>query len=434
MNTQRIWRGSTVALAAAVSLLAPGPAQAREAAADPAATAWVLSASALVLLMTLPGLALFYGGLVRQKNVLSVMMQCVAIACLGSVLWFALGYSLAFSGTGPLLGDLSKAFLGASPRTSLVGALPEPVFFMFQTTFAVITPALIIGAVVERARFPAVLLFSGLWLLVVYAPVAHWIWGGGWLATLGVMDYAGGLVVHATAGASALLFAHLVGPRDGFPKSAIPPHNPGMTMIGAGLLWVGWYGFNGGSALAATADAGMAIAATHLSACMAGLVWGALEWIRFGRPSMIGAVTGVVAGLATVTPASGFISPASALLLGAVGSIVCFFCVGLVKERLLIDDSLDVFAVHGVGGILGVLLVAVLASPALGGTGYPVAQGMLAQFGVQLLGVLAVVAWSAGASWVLLAITKRVVGLRASDFDIEDGLDLAEHGERATQG
>ncbi|MFZ4607835.1 MAG: ammonium transporter, partial [Caulobacter sp.] len=234
----------------AVALFAPGLAQARDAAADPAATAWVLSASALVLLMTLPGLALFYGGLVRQKNVLSVMMQCVAIACLGSVLWFVLGYSLAFSGSGALVGDLSKAFLGASPRASLVGALPEPVFFMFQTTFAVITPALMVGAVVERARFQAVLLFSGLWLLVVYAPVTHWIWGGGWLAKLGVMDYAGGLVVHATAGASALLFAHLVGPRDGFPKHAIPPHNPGMTMTGAGLLWVGWYGFNGGSALA----------------------------------------------------------------------------------------------------------------------------------------------------------------------------------------
>jgi Amt family ammonium transporter len=384
--------------------------------------------------MTLPGVALFYGGLVREKNVLSVMMQCVAIACLGSVLWFALGYSIAFSGTGPLLGDLGKVFLGASPRTSLVGALPEPVFFIFQTTFAVITPALIIGAVVERARFQAVLLFSGLWLLVVYAPVTHWIWGGGWLAKLGVMDYAGGLVVHATAGASALLFAHLVGPRDGFPKSAIPPHNPGMTMIGAGLLWVGWYGFNGGSALSASADAGMAIAATHLSACMAGLVWGALEWIRFGRPSMIGAVTGVVAGLATVTPASGFISPVGALMLGAAGSVVCFFCVGLVKERLHIDDSLDVFAVHGVGGILGVLLVSVLASPALGGAGYPAAHGMAAQFGVQLLGVLVVVAWSAGASWGLLALTKKLVGLRASDFDIEDGLDLAEHGERATQG
>ena len=434
MTTQRIWRGAAAALVLVAGVLAPGLALAAEAvASDPAATAWVLSSTALVLLMTLPGLALFYGGLVRQKNVLSVMMQCVAIACLGSVLWFALGYSLAFSGSGPVLGDLAKAFLGAAPRGSLVGALPEPVFFMFQTTFAVITPALIVGAVVERVRFRAVLLFSGLWLLVVYAPVTHWIWGGGWLAKLGVMDYAGGLVVHATAGASALLFARMAGPRDGFPRSAIPPHNPGMTMIGAGLLWVGWFGFNGGSALAANADAGMAIAATHLSACMAGLVWGGLEWIRFGRPSMIGAVTGVVAGLATVTPASGFISPAGGLVLGAAGSVVCFFCVGLVKERLQIDDSLDVFAVHGVGGILGVLLVAVLASPGLGGAGFPLGHGMAAQLGVQVLGVAAVVAWSVVASWGLLTLTRRLVGLRASDFDIEDGLDLAEHGERASQ-
>ena len=434
MNMRRIGQGPIAGLVAAVGLLTPGLALATTpAVADPAATAWVLSATALVLMMTLPGLALFYGGLVRQKNVLWVMMQCVAIACLGSVLWFVLGYSLAFSGSGPVLGDLARAFLGDAPRTSLVGVLPEPVFFMFQTTFAVITPALIVGAVVERVRFRAVLLFSGLWLLAVYAPVTHWIWGGGWLAKLGVMDYAGGLVVHATAGASALLFARMAGPRDGFPKSAIPPHNPGMTMIGAGLLWVGWFGFNGGSALAANADAGMAIAATHLSACMAGLVWGALEWIRFGRPSMIGAVTGVVAGLATVTPASGFISPAGALALGAAGSVVCFFSVGLVKERLHIDDSLDVFAVHGVGGILGVLLVSVLASPGLGGAGFPLGHGMAAQLGVQVLGVAAVVAWSAVATWLLLTVTRKLVGLRASDFDIEDGLDLAEHGERASQ-
>ncbi|MDP1631138.1 MAG: ammonium transporter [Caulobacter sp.] len=418
----------------ALGLLIPGIAQAgTPAGADAAATAWVLSATALVLMMTLPGLALFYGGLVREKNVLSVMMHCVAIACVASVLWLVIGYSLAFAPGGPLLGDLSKVFLGASPRTSLVGDLPEPVFFMFQTTFAIITPALIVGAFVERVKFAAVLVFSSLWLLVVYAPVTHWIWGGGWLAKLGVMDYAGGLVVHATAGASALLFARAVGPRDGFPKDSTPPHNPGMTMMGAGMLWVGWYGFNGGSALAANGDAGMAIAATHLSACMAGLVWGGLEWARFGRPSLVGAVTGVVAGLATVTPASGFVGLGGALVLGACGSLVCFFCVNLVKHRLRIDDSLDVFAVHGVGGILGILMVAVLASPALGGVGYPVTGGMAAQLGVQALGVLTVVAWSVGASLVILAITRRLVGLRASDFDIEDGLDLSAHGERASQ-
>ena len=421
----------------AIALLAPGLAHAQTAApaaADPAATAWILSATALVLFMTLPGLALFYGGLVRQKNVLSVMMHCVAITCLASVLWLALGYSLAFAEGSPVLGGLSKVFLGANPRASLVGALPEPVFFMFQTTFAVITPALIVGAIVERVRFAAVLVFSGLWLLLVYAPVTHWVWGGGWLSKLGVMDYAGGLVVHATAGASALLFAHAVGPRDGFPKESTPPHSPGMTMMGAGMLWVGWYGFNGGSALAANGDAGMAIACTHLSASMAGLVWGGLEWARFGRPSLVGAVTGVVAGLATVTPASGFIGPAGAVALGALGSVICFFAVNLVKQKLRIDDSLDVFAVHGVGGILGSLLVAVLASPVLGGAGYPVTGGMAAQLGVQALGVLATVAWSAAASLAILWITRRLFGLRASDFDIEDGLDLAAHGERASQG
>jgi Amt family ammonium transporter len=402
-------------------------------AVDPAATAWILSASALVLLMTLPGLALFYGGLVREKNVLSVLMQCVAIACVCSVLWLMVGYSLAFSGTAGFIGDLNRVFLGPDPRAALVGVLPEPVFFLFQTTFAVITPALIIGAVVERARFAAVLLFSGLWLLAVYAPVAHWIWGGGWLARLGIMDYAGGLVVHATAGVSALVFAMRVGPREGFPRDQAPPHNPGMTMIGAGLLWVGWFGFNGGSALSAGADAGMAIVATHISACVAGMVWGALEWIRFGRPSMIGVVTGVVAGLATVTPASGFVGPGGGLVLGAAGSLICFYAVHLVKGRLRIDDSLDVFAVHGVGGILGILLVSVLASPALGGAGFPAGHGLGAQLGVQLLGLAAVVVWSGLVSLGLLWVINRLVGLRASDIAIEDGLDLAEHGERASQ-
>ena len=432
------WFASSGARICALGLgaLAMAPATALAAApgaADPAATAWILSASALVLLMTLPGLALFYGGLVREKNVLSVLMQCVAIACVCTVLWLAVGYSLAFSGTAGFIGDLNKVFLGADPRAALVGSLPEPVFFLFQTTFAIITPALIIGAVVERARFAAVLLFSGLWLLAVYAPVTHWIWGGGWLAKLGIMDYAGGLVVHATAGVSALVFAMRVGPREGFPRDQAPPHNPGMTMIGAGLLWVGWFGFNGGSALSAGADAGMAIVATHVSACVAGIVWGAVEWLRVGRPSMIGVVTGVVAGLATVTPASGFVGPAGGLVLGAAGSLVCFYAVHLVKGRLKIDDSLDVFAVHGVGGILGILLVSVLASPALGGAGFPAGHGIGEQLGVQLLGLAAVVIWSGAVSLGLLWVVNRLVGLRASDIAIEDGLDLAEHGERASQ-
>ena len=332
-------------------------------------TAWVLTATALVLFMTLPGLALFYAGLVRMKNTLSVMMHCVAIACLMSVLWLAFGYSLAFDGAAPLIGGLGKAFLLTVGRGSVSGTIPEPAFFMFQATFAVITPALIVGAYVERIKFGAVLLFSALWLAIVYAPVTHWVWGGGWLAQRHVMDFAGGLVVHATAGVSALVIAVMTGPRDGFPRDLHPPHNPGMTMMGAGMLWVGWYGFNGGSALAANGDAAMALLVTHISASTAGLVWALLERLRFGRASMVGMVTGVVAGLATITPASGFVGPLGGLALGAAGSLVCFGAVEVVRHRFKIDDSLDVFAVHGVGGILGSLLVAVFALQRLGGVG-----------------------------------------------------------------
>ncbi|MEO8115653.1 MAG: ammonium transporter [Phenylobacterium sp.] len=421
------------ALAAiATGLLVAGPAWAQApTAADPAATAWVLSATALVLLMTLPGLALFYAGLVRSKNVLSVMMHCVAITCLASLLWLFGGYSLAFSGSGPLIGDLDKFALLSVTRHSLTGVLPENLFFMFQLTFAVITPGLIVGAFVERIKFGAVLLFSALWLLVVYAPVCHWVWGGGWLMGRHVMDFAGGLVVHATAGVSALVLAWRLGPRTGFPKDLAPPHNPGMTMMGAGMLWVGWYGFNGGSALAANGDAAAALLATHLSAAAAGLVWALIEWRRFKRASMVGIVTGVVAGLATVTPASGFVGPLGGVLLGAAGSFVCYQAVELVKQRLKIDDSLDVFGVHGVGGILGTLLVAVLAAPALGGAGYAPGIGMADQALTQALGVGAVVAWSAVATLVLAWLVKRTVGLRAREEHIEEGLDMAAHGERA---
>jgi Amt family ammonium transporter len=405
-------------------------AQPAQAAANPGHTAWMLSATALVLFMTLPGLALFYGGLVRSKNVLSVMMHCVAIACLSSVLWLLGGYSLAFSGAGPWIGDLAKFGLPGG-RAATVGLIPENVYFGFEMVFAVITPALIIGAYVERIKFAAVLLFSGLWLYAVYAPVTHWVWGGGWLAKLGVMDYAGGLVVHATAGISSLVIVSFLGPRDGFPKALHPPHNPGMTMMGAGMLWVGWYGFNAGSALAANAAAGGALVATHLSAATAGLVWAIIERIKFGRSSMIGLVTGVIAGLATVTPASGFVGPVAGVLLGACGSLVCFTAVELVKHRFRIDDSLDVFAVHGVGGILGSLLVAVLASARLGGVGYAPGLSMARQIGVQVLGVGAVCAWSAIASLVLVLICRAAVGLREDEDAIEDGLDMAAHGERA---
>jgi Amt family ammonium transporter len=408
-----------------------GAAQAQPAtASDPASTAWVLSATALVLFMTLPGLALFYGGLVRAKNVLSVMMHCASIACLASVLWLLGGYSLAFSGDGGLIGDLAK-FGSAGAAGAQVGRLPEPVFFAFQMAFAVITPALIVGAYVERIRFGAVLLFSGLWLVAVYAPVAHWIWGGGWLGRLKVLDFAGGIVVHATAGVSSLVIAALLGPRDGYPRDLSPPHNPAMTMMGAGMLWVGWYGFNGGSALAADATAGGALVATHLSAAAAGLTWALIEKLRFKRASMVGLVTGVVAGLATATPASGYVSALGGVLLGVAGGGVCFFAVEFVRHRLKIDDSLDVFAVHGVGGILGSLLLAFLAWPRLGGAGLPAGMSPLPQLGVQVVAVAAVCAWSALATGAIAWICRKTVGLRASDDHVEEGLDLSAHGERS---
>ena len=430
MTVSRIWQIGTAALAAV--LLSPAMAQAQPiVAAASGDTAWILTATALVLLMTLPGLALFYGGLVRSKNVLSVMTHCVAIACLASVIWLLGGYSLSFSGSNPLIGDLAKFGLVTVPRTALVGSIPESVFFAFQMAFAIITPALIIGAYVERIRFGAVLLFSGLWLIVVYAPVCHWVWGGGWLMGMHVMDYAGGLVVHATAGVSALVLAWQLGPRSGYPRDLSPPHNPGMTMMGAGLLWVGWYGFNGGSALAANADAGAALLATHLSASTAGLVWALIEWRKFGRVSMVGLVTGVVAGLATVTPASGFISPLSGAVLGAVGSVVCYYAVELVRHGLRIDDSLDVFAVHGIGGIVGTLLVAVLAHPALGGVGYAAGVQIGNQILTQFAGVISVCIWSGAASLGLIWIVRRTVGLRVSEEVAEDGLDMAVHGEKA---
>lgn len=424
---------SRILLVAAGVSLAAGPAlaQAPGAAIDSGATAWILSATALVLFMTLPGLALFYAGLVRAKNVLSVMMHCVAIACLASILWLFGGYSLSFSGSLPLIGDLAKFGLIGVGRDAAVGQLPESVFFGFQMAFAVITPALIVGAFVERIRFGAMLAFSGLWLLTVYAPVCHWVWGGGWLAGRHVMDYAGGLVVHATAGVSALVVAWRLGPRDGFPRDLSPPHNPGMTMMGAGMLWVGWYGFNGGSALAANGDAGSALIATHLSAATAGLVWAVIEYQRFKRASMVGLVTGVVAGLATVTPASGFVGPIGGVVLGACGSVVCYQAVELVKHRLKVDDSLDVFAVHGVGGILGTLLVAVFAAPVLGGAGYAPGVEMSGQAVTQLIGVASVCAWSAVMSLVLVWGVDKALGLRAAPEAIEDGLDLSAHGERA---
>jgi Amt family ammonium transporter len=419
------------AVAAAVGLTAE-PASAQEAKTlSEGNAAWLLTATALVLFMTMPGLALFYGGLVRAKNVLSVLMQCVAIACVVSVLWVVVGYSLAFNDIQlGWIGGLGKAFLSGVETDSLNVDVPETVFVMFQMTFAIITPALIVGAYVERIRFPHVLLFSSLWLLFVYVPVAHWVWGGGFLMRWGTLDFAGGLVVHATAGVSALVVAKLLGGRKGFPRELTPPHSPGLTMIGAGMLWVGWYGFNAGSALAANGSAGMAMLVTHTSAAVAALTWIAIEWIKFGKPSLVGVVTGLVAGLATVTPASGYIGPIGGLLIGLAGGGVCYLAVGMVKTRLKIDDSLDVFAVHGVGGILGILLTAVFVSSTLGGAGLKEGASIGSQLWLQAVGGVIVVAWSAAATVVLVNVVRALVGFRVEPDEETEGLDLTAHGER----
>ena len=401
---------------------------------NPANTSWLLTATALVLFMTLPGLAMFYGGLVRAKNLLSVLMHCFVIACLASVLWFVCAYSLAFGDGGamnPYIGGLGKAFLSGVGVDALQGDVPETVFFMFQMTFAIITPALIVGAYPERIRFPAVFLFSGLWLLLVYVPVAHWVWGGGWLAKLGVMDFAGGLVVHLTAGASAIVLAIQLGRRRGFPNEVIAPHSPGMTMMGAGMLWVGWYGFNAGSALAANGSAAMAMTVTHISASAGALTWMATEWFKHGKPSLIGITTGAVAGLATITPASGFVGPGAALLFGILAGLVCYRATPIIKQKFKIDDSLDVMAVHGVGGTLGVLLTGVFVASSLGGVGLPEGVGMGGQVGVQLLGVAAVGIWSVGLTYIIAKVVDAAVGLRVSHEEEVEGLDITSHGERA---
>ena len=399
---------------------------------DTGNTAWLLTATALVFFMTLPGLALFYGGLVRAENVLSVMMHCFAIACLVSVLWLLVGYSLAFNGVGPWIGNLDKVLLlGLSRQTVAPDTrIPETVFFMFQMTFAIITPALIVGAFVERMRFSAVLLFSVLWLLLVYVPVAHWVWGGGWLKAKGVLDFAGGLVVHLTAGASALVLAILLGPRIGFPNDVKPPHAPWMTMAGACMLWVGWFGFNAGSALAAGGDAGMAMTVTHISAATAALVWLAIEWMRFDKPSIVGITTGAVAGLATITPASGYVGPAGALVIGLAGGTFCYLMVDLVKRRFRIDDLLDVFAVHGVGGATGILLTAIFVDAELGGAGLAEGRSMSAQFIIQLTGLIATLIWSVLLSFIILKLVQMLVGLRISTETEELGIDARVHGER----
>lgn len=395
-------------------------------------TAWVLTSTALVLFMTLPGLSLFYAGLVRSKNVLSVLMQCFAIACLVSMLWLAGVYSFIFADGGDwqkLIGGASKAFLPDIAVASLKGDIPETVFFMFQMTFAIITPALIVGGFAERMKFSAMLWFSGLWLIMVYLPICHWMWGGGWLADLGAMDFAGGIVIHVNAGVAALVSALVLGKRRGFPNTAMPPHNMTMVVTGAGMLWVGWFGFNAGSALTADGRAGMAMLVTHIGAASGALTWMFIEWKRFGKPSVLGIVTGMVAGLGTITPASGFVGPAGALVIGITAGAVCFYATQYVKRVLKIDDSLDVFSVHGVGGVTGSLLTGVFAASSLGGLGLAEGVSIMDQVGVQALAIVVTAAWSGLFSYLILKCLDKLIGLRVTSDEEVQGLDTVLHEE-----
>ena len=396
-------------------------------------TSWILTSTALVLFMTIPGLSLFYGGLVRVKNVLSVLMQCFAITCLVSIIWLVVGYSLAFGEGNAWIGDFSNVFMANIQEETMSGDIPESVFAMFQLTFAIITPALIVGGFAERMRFSSMLLFSGLWVIVVYAPITHWVWGGGFLGEAGLLDFAGGTVVHITAGVAALVAALVMGPRKGFPSTPMPPHNMTMAITGAGMLWVGWFGFNAGSALAANGDAGMAMLVTHMSASAGALTWMICEWVRFGKPSALGAVTGMVAGLGTITPASGFVGPAGGLVIGIAAGFICFNATNILKQKLHIDDSLDVMPVHGVGGALGTILVGVFASAGLGifsGQGYAEGITMGDQVGIQVMGVLVSGIYTAIGTFVLLKLVDVTLGLRVSQDEETEGLDLNQHNER----
>lgn len=398
---------------------------------DSGDTAWILTSSALVLMMTLPGLALFYGGLVRVRNVLSIFMQCFAITAVVSLIWAICGYSLVFADGSQFLGSFDNAMLANLADLRADTTLPESAFVLFQMTFAIITPALVVGAFVERVKFGWVVAFSALWCLLVYIPVARWMWGGGWLATsFRALDFAGGIVVHATAGTAALVTAMLLKPRMGFNKSLLPPHSPALTMTGAGLLWVGWFGFNGGSALAAGDDAATAILNTHLAASAAALLWALIERIRVGKSTSVGIVTGAVAGLATITPAAGFVGPTGAILLGIIGSTACFFAVQLIKQRLKIDDSLDVFAVHGVGGIVGSLLFPIFILPVFGGGGFEGNVTLIQQLVSQAVAVGVVVIWTSIVTLIIAFGLSYIITMRVSEEAEHDGLDLTSHGER----
>ena len=434
-NTMATKTGSiTAAMAIVVALAAIPHAALAQGSVDSGDTAWILTSTALVLFMTIPGLSLFYAGLVRSKNALSVLMQCFSITCLVSILWLVYGYSLAFGdggGAQALIGGLGKGFLSGVDREAVSGTIPETVFVMFQLTFAIITPALVVGGFAERMRFSAMLCFTALWLTLVYLPVCHWVWGGGWLAELGLLDFAGGTVVHITAGVGAIVAAVVLGNRSGFPKTPMPPHNLALSVAGAGMLWVGWFGFNAGSAVAAGSDAGMAMLVTHISAAAGSLAWMFCEWWRYGKPSVLGIVTGMVAGLGTITPASGFVGPVGALAIGISAGIICFVATNYIKRSLKIDDSLDVFPVHGVGGALGTTLAGVFVASQLGGAGLAEGTSMGAQVFTQLIGVAATIAWTAIVTFVILKVIDVVVGLRVSEEQETQGLDITQHEEKA---
>jgi len=424
-------------LAALVALLllpCAGFAQDAAPAIDSGDTAWMLTSTALVLFMTLPGLALFYGGLVRTKNVLSVLAQCFAISCVVSVLWLAGLYSVAFGAGGPIWGGLSKAMFSGVAEGSVSGTIPETVFAMFQLTFAIITPALVVGAFAERMKFSAMLWFTTLWVIVVYAPVCHWVWASdGWLFKKGLLDFAGGTVVHTTCGIAALVAALTMRARQGFLTTPMPPHNMTMAVTGAGMLWVGWFGFNAGSAVGANGNAGMAMLVTHISAAAGALAWMAIEWIKYGKPSVLGIVTGMVAGLATITPASGYVGPGGALIIGLIAGLLCFSATNYMKRALKIDDSLDVFPVHGVGGMAGTLLAGVFASSGLGvfsGQGYAEGMSMGSQLVVQVIGVAAIAAYTGALTLILLKLLDKTIGLRANAEEETMGLDQTQHNER----
>jgi Amt family ammonium transporter len=428
-----IVRRFLILLFASSLLYAPLAAAAEPPKLDSADTAWMLTSSVLVLFMTLPGLALFYAGLVRMKNVLSILMQCFAITCIVTLAWVVVGYSIAFGDAGSLnnwYGGFGKSFLAGIEVKTVKGTIPETVFAMYQLTFAIITPALVIGAYAERVKFSGMLVFSLLWLLIVYCPVAHWVWGDGWLAKRGLMDFAGGTVVHLNAGVAALVCALVLGQRRGFPETPMPPHNMTMAVTGACMLWVGWFGFNAGSALASGGAAGMAMIVTHVGAATGAFAWMVCEWLRYGKPSALGIATGMVAGLGTITPASGFVGPLGALAIGAAAGVLCFFATSYMKQALKVDDSLDVFPVHGVGGLLGTILTGVFVAASLGGNGYPEKVTMSDQVLVQLTGVIAVAAWSAVGTWILLKVSDAVTGMRVQSEEETEGLDTVLHNEK----